>query len=1028
MPSKMKSIVLIALLASGLAACSGLKNGTGFGGGNGGGGNGGGGNGGGGGNTGTFTIGGTVSGLQGTGLVLTNTLTSGTDTLTITPGGATVAFTFKTTVAASGTYNVTVTTQPSNPAQTCSVTNGSGTATANVTNVQVSCAAKFTIGGTVTGLSGTGLVLQDMGGDNLPITASGAFTFATAVPGAYNVTVLTQPSNPTQTCQVMNGQGTATANVTNVSVTCTSGFSIGGTISNLSGVGLVLQDNGKDTLTITGTGSVQFTFPTLVTGAYAVTIQTQPSNPTQNCVITNGTGTATAAVTNVQIACGNLYPIGGEVSGLVGSGLVLEDTLGSGATVTIDRLSITGTGTVPFTFTTLAPQGTAYAISVVTQPTSPDQTCSVVNGTGTATGGVTTVQVVCPAPTWSIGGTLVGLVDHSFGNPAPVPGDFVELQNNDGDNLVVTGNNQGFTFPSPVTNGGQYNVRVFLQPTSQTQDCGVFYYLGVATSNVNNVIVDCQHNDWTWMAGSDTNGTGYGTYGSAILPPPSQPALDNNNPGGRSFGMTWTDNNRQKWLYGGWGLTVTGVTPPFLSSYLNDLWVCLPGGNAQPCEWVPANLPLTTTTFSTGIVSSVAAYTALQYPGGFSTDASTAIYTTGLPPGETKLVVHTPGGPGARWGGATWVDGAGRLYEFGGQGYSYSGHGLLNDLWVFTPTGYDVNNITGTYSGSREYLGDWTYVSGSKGVNASGTYGTQGVPGGYPGGRWGAAYCTDASGTVWMFGGQGYDSTGNVVLLNDLWKYSGGSWTWVGPSVSNVGQQNGVYGTLGTGSTSNYPGGRQTALLVADNSGNLWLFGGLGLDSLGTQNPGNIGGLPPGTAPEGALLNDLWQYNIATQQWTWVSGGGATGLANQVGMYGTQQTAAAGFFPGSRWSSSGWIDSNGNIWVFGGWGYASSLAQSTGFLNDVWEFEPTTGLWTWWKGSSNVNQAGNYPTQFPDPLGLPFVGNTPGGRSGVAFWPQNPFQPATMNGYVWGFGGQAFDQKGNNGYMADTWTYLQFPY
>jgi len=39
----------------------------------------------------------------------------------------------------------------------------------------------FTVGGTVTGLTGTGLVLQDNGGDNLAITGNGAFTFKTAV-------------------------------------------------------------------------------------------------------------------------------------------------------------------------------------------------------------------------------------------------------------------------------------------------------------------------------------------------------------------------------------------------------------------------------------------------------------------------------------------------------------------------------------------------------------------------------------------------------------------------------------------------------------------------------------------------------------------------------------------------------------------------------------------------------------------------------------------------------------------------------
>ena len=69
-----------------------------------------------------------------------------------------------------------------NPAgQTCSVANGSGTVgTANITNVAVTCTAAttYSVGGTVSGLSGT-VVLQDNGGDDLSVGASGAFTFAT---------------------------------------------------------------------------------------------------------------------------------------------------------------------------------------------------------------------------------------------------------------------------------------------------------------------------------------------------------------------------------------------------------------------------------------------------------------------------------------------------------------------------------------------------------------------------------------------------------------------------------------------------------------------------------------------------------------------------------------------------------------------------------------------------------------------------------------------------------------------------------
>src|SRR5271155_649099 len=66
-----------------------------------------------------------------------------------------------------------------------------------------------TVGGTVTGLIGSGLVLQLNGGDSLSFSASATFAFGTKLDNgaAYSVTVLTQPSNPAQTCTVRNGSG-----------------------------------------------------------------------------------------------------------------------------------------------------------------------------------------------------------------------------------------------------------------------------------------------------------------------------------------------------------------------------------------------------------------------------------------------------------------------------------------------------------------------------------------------------------------------------------------------------------------------------------------------------------------------------------------------------------------------------------------------------------------------------------------------------------------------------------------------------
>ena len=128
----------------------------------------------------------------------------------------------RTKLASGAAYSVTVKTNPAG--QTCTVANGSGTiGSANVTNVAVTCAKRrrtYSVGGTVSGLSGT-VVLQDNGGDDLSVSANGAFTFAhrAGLGAAYSVTVKTNPAG--QTCTVANGSGTVgSANVTNVAVTC----------------------------------------------------------------------------------------------------------------------------------------------------------------------------------------------------------------------------------------------------------------------------------------------------------------------------------------------------------------------------------------------------------------------------------------------------------------------------------------------------------------------------------------------------------------------------------------------------------------------------------------------------------------------------------------------------------------------------------------------------------------------------------------------------------------------------------------
>jgi hypothetical protein len=163
-----------------------------------------------------------------------------------------------------------------------------------------------------------------------------------------------------------------------------------------------------------------------------------------------------------------------------------------------------------------------------------------------------------------------------------------------------------------------------------------------------------------------------------------------------------------------------------------------------------------------------------------------------------------------------------------------------------------------------------------------------------------------------------------------------------------------------------------------DSNGNFWLFGGA-------------------IATEG-YLDDFWEFNPSTNEWTWMGGSNTT---NQAGVYGTIGTPAAGNYPGGRYWASSWTDSSGHLWLFGG--YAG---------NDLWEFNPSTNEWAWMGGSSVPGQAGVYGT-----LGTPAAGNIPGSaRSSALSW-------TDTSGHLWLFGGSGYDANGTSGLLNDLWEY-----
>lgn len=426
----------------------------------------------------SFAIGGTVSGLVGSGLVLQN---NGGGNLPVAADGS---FAFAERLATGVAYNVTVLSQPTSPSQSCTVASGSGSVgSADISNVAVTCATgQFAIRGTVSGLTGSGLVLQNNGGNDLPISANGAFSFVNrlAAGETYTVTVRTQPSG--QSCVVRNSSGTIQGgDASNVEVECSSSaFTVGGRVTGLSGSGLTVQLNGGNDLTIVDNGAFAFETALQAGAAYEVTVRRQPTNPTQVCTVSNGSGNlAGGNVTNVAINCqSSSFSVGGSVSGLAGTGLVLQLN-GDG------DLPIIGNGT--FTFETQLASGSQYRVNVAGQPSNPTQVCTVASGAGTiGSTNVTNVRVTCASSTFSVGGTVVGL-----------QGSGLVLQNNGADDLAV-GDNGSFTFQSELASGASYNVTVRTQPSNPNQACTVTNARGtIGSGDVANVVVSCNASDFS---------------------------------------------------------------------------------------------------------------------------------------------------------------------------------------------------------------------------------------------------------------------------------------------------------------------------------------------------------------------------------------------------------------------------------------------------------------------------------------------------------------------------------------------------
>jgi hypothetical protein len=429
----------------------------------------------------SFTIGGSISGLNTNGLVLLN---NGGDPLKPKSGDA--SFTFPTPVASESGYNVTVATNPKD--LICTVSNGVEMyVTSNITSISIVCspiANSYTIGGSIVGLSSNGLILLNNGDNELlvsptyfqqPVDNSSSDDDAVANPQAisfkfpqpvahnssYNVTVGTNPAG--LTCTVSNGAGShVTSNINSIPVVCSPiSFTVGGSIKGLTASGLVLLNNDGDFLSVApNSRSFQFQQPVAYDSSYRVTVATQPKG--MACVLSNESGShVTSNITSIKARCSTktflIIPSAG-VHGTISPNKL--QTVLYGGSLAFTAKPHMGYGVKAWTVDgrTVQMGGTSFALSNITANHA--------------------VGVSFSNNSYTIGGTITGLGASGL-----------VLQNNGGDTLNVASGATTFQFATPVHYGNTYSVTVLTQPANYS--CTVSNGSGRVSSNVSSVSIAC---------------------------------------------------------------------------------------------------------------------------------------------------------------------------------------------------------------------------------------------------------------------------------------------------------------------------------------------------------------------------------------------------------------------------------------------------------------------------------------------------------------------------------------------------------
>lgn len=335
-------------------------------------------------------------------------------------------------------------------------------------------------------------------------------------------------------------------------------FAFGGTVQSLAGASVTLASHTGETVQVTQDGD--FAFADLPQGTiWSITVSQQPSEH-ETCSVAGSTGIVSGApAIGAVVTCLSDVLLAGDVTGLVGSGLVLAQ--GS------DELAVTG----PFVFPRVT-EGHAYEVEVATPPSTPSQTCEVSGGSGLAGEADVTLSVACTTDSFSIGGSATGVRGQ------------VVLTNNDSDALTLT-EDGAFTFDTALSDLSAYSVEIDSTPADLS--CSLEHASGdLAGQPVTHIALTCV--DLFQVRGTATGGDLTGLVllldGGESLPinAPGAFAFTEQSVAGTPFTVTFDSRpaGQRCWLEGATGslsaateVRVTCGTPAYtVTAQVQDLY------------------------------------------------------------------------------------------------------------------------------------------------------------------------------------------------------------------------------------------------------------------------------------------------------------------------------------------------------------------------------------------------------------------------------------------------------------------------